>query len=89
MFDTTHAACRDKPTQMFFRERKRGSLHNAKLVCKNCPIKEECGDWAVKNHVYHGVWGGMTPRELETQRRLREIVLPVQYGTTRGKRYDA
>lgn len=50
---------------------------------------EECGDHAIKSHTYHGIWGGMNPRELEEQRRLRNIVLPLQYPLVVGAKRNA
>lgn len=32
-------------------------------VCKECPVRTECGEYAVKEEIMHGVWGGMTPNQ--------------------------
>jgi WhiB family redox-sensing transcriptional regulator len=40
----------------------------AVLICRSCPVRTECLDWAVSTGQHEGVWGGMTPEE---RRRLR------------------
>ena len=44
-------------------------LHEAKQVCRRCPVKEECLAYALKNHEQFGIWGGLTERE---RRRLKK-----------------
>lgn len=91
MLDTTHAACKGKPTNMFFPKSGRPARKEseAKTVCRKCPIREKCRDYAMNNHIYHGIWGGMTAREIEAQRRIHGIVLPVHRGYARGFKNDA
>lgn len=36
----------------------------AKAVCAECPVREDCLHWAVKHHE-HGVWGGLSTAERE------------------------
>ena len=87
MFRSEHALCKDQDTAVFFNERNRRTVAYAKSICRQCPVMEECGDHAIKSHIYHGIWGGMNPKEIEEQRRLRKIVLPLQYPLIRaGKR---
>lgn len=40
-----------------------GSMNRAKAVCRACPVRLECLDWAVKANEQAGVWGGTTPGE--------------------------
>jgi WhiB family redox-sensing transcriptional regulator len=35
----------------------------AKLVCRECPVRTECLLYALENNETHGVWGGMTPTQ--------------------------
>lgn len=35
----------------------------AKEVCAACPVRQECLDYAVKEHADWGIWGGLAPRE--------------------------
>jgi WhiB family redox-sensing transcriptional regulator len=36
----------------------------AAAVCGRCPVKDDCGTWAIQTGQQHGVWGGMTSRQL-------------------------
>jgi WhiB family redox-sensing transcriptional regulator len=89
LFRSEHALCRNQDTAVFFNERNRREVAYAKSVCRRCPVMEECGDHAIKSHTYHGIWGGMSPRELEEQRRVRNIVLPLQYPLVVGAKRNA
>ena len=56
------ALCRKVDGDMFFGS---GSAveHEAKDVCKSCPVRWECLAYALRHRVEHGVWGGLTDRE--------------------------
>lgn len=45
------------------------SGRTAKKLCKVCPVKEICLEYAIVNVEMHGTWGGLTPRE---RQRLRK-----------------
>lgn len=36
-----------------------GQARQAIMVCRKCPVKSECYDYAVKNDEKFGVWGGV------------------------------
>lgn len=38
-------------------------IEQAREVCKFCPVKAECLDWAVEAGIPDGVLGGLTPEE--------------------------
>ncbi len=38
-------------------------MNRAKAVCRACPVRRECLDWAVEANERAGVWGGTTPDE--------------------------
>lgn len=40
---------------------------NIKQVCATCPVRAECGEYAITNRITIGIWGGMTNR---TRRRI-------------------
>jgi WhiB family transcriptional regulator, redox-sensing transcriptional regulator len=42
----------------------------AKSICRSCPVRRECLEYAMEAPVDHGVWGGMTERERRRYRRL-------------------
>lgn len=48
--------------------------HNAKVVCRACPVRTECLAEALDNRQEWGVWGGMTERERRAVLRRRPTV---------------
>ncbi|MHA4849721.1 WhiB family transcriptional regulator [Rhodococcus sp. MSC1_016] len=44
-------------------------LRRAKDVCRRCPVIDECRQYAIHFGEQHGVWGGLTPRELGAARK--------------------
>jgi WhiB family redox-sensing transcriptional regulator len=63
------ALCNQTDPEAFFPEYERGGKM-AKEVCKHCPVKQKCFDYAVSNNEEHGIWGGVdfTVRRTETER---------------------
>lgn len=55
------AECRGKGVDLFFVERGY-TPYEALEMCRVCPVKRECLDYAVKNGLSYGVWGGVAPR---------------------------
>ena len=45
------------------------AVEQAKEVCEECPVLNECLSYAVGTNQTEGVWGGTTPSE---RRRLRQ-----------------
>lgn len=41
----------------------------AKRVCRQCPVRRQCLEYAMDEPVDHGVWGGLTERERRRWRR--------------------
>ena len=39
-----------------------------------------------RHKIFYGVWGGYNSKEIEAQRRMRNIVLPPHYGYTRVRK---
>ena len=63
------AACSGKdPDALFVRGK---AQHEAKAVCKTCPVLAECLAEALDNRTEFGVWGGMTERERRALLRKR------------------
>ena len=48
------------PDALFVRGK---AQHDAKAVCKTCPVLAQCLAEALDNRTEFGVWGGMTERE--------------------------
>lgn len=64
------AACRGPQSAVFFPpatfERKDEKLDRearAKEICRTCPVKEPCLDYAVRIREPHGIWGGLNEAE--------------------------
>jgi len=59
-------ACRQHPDLSFFTssvlERER-----CRTVCRTCVVRVQCLDFALRNAIPDGVWGGMTPQERSKQ----------------------
>ena len=56
------AACKGTYDEVFFPEIGRPRV-NAKAAikwCGGCPVRQECGDYAIRNDVRDGIWGGMS-----------------------------
>jgi WhiB family redox-sensing transcriptional regulator len=64
--------CRDHPPATFFPSDGVG-VEVARRICATCPVKSPCLEYALRNGVDHGVWGGASERErrrIARQRRL-------------------
>ena len=64
--------CRGTARDVFFpREGKGVSL--ARSICDVCPVSRECLEYALENHIDHGVWGGCSERERVRILRRRRV----------------
>jgi WhiB family redox-sensing transcriptional regulator len=68
------AACRGPESSLFFppslperREEREEREARAKAICRECGVREECLDFALRVREPHGIWGGLTESE---RRRL-------------------
>ena len=65
------AACSGLDAELFYAApRERGQTQHkrerqAKAVCKRCPVRQQCLQYALNRAEPHGVWGGMNPDERE------------------------
>jgi len=67
------AICSETDPELFFPEKGKPAAM-AKLVCRRCPVLEQCREYAVNAPmVLEGVWGGTTVRERRELRRDRGI----------------
>jgi hypothetical protein len=62
------AACANSETDKFFpskgkEARTQEVISSARLVCAQCSVRSECLEFAVKNTVMYGIWGGLTREE--------------------------
>lgn len=68
------ARCRGMDITVFYLEEdKRNSQLQresiAKNICRRCPVINECRQYAIRFGEQHGVWGGLTARELGAARK--------------------
>ncbi len=71
--------CRDQPPELFFPSDGVG-VELARRYCASCPVKEPCREYALANHIDHGVWGGTSERERRRilKRRRHQDQAPLQ-----------
>ena len=53
---------------------ERVDINRAKAMCSECPVRDECLDFAIKFRERGSVWGGLTDHERERYRR--ELAVP-------------
>ncbi len=64
--------CQDEPPSMFFPSDGVG-VEVARRVCATCPVKSPCLEYALRNRIDHGVWGGTSERERRRILRQRRL----------------
>lgn len=64
---TAQAKCRGVGGDVMFPSDWTGLLA-ARALCAECPAKDPCLEYALDNHIDHGVWAGTSERE---RRRMR------------------
>lgn len=64
--------CRREPPLTFFPSDGVG-VEVARRICATCPVKAPCLEYALVNHIDHGVWGGASERERRRIARQRKI----------------
>ncbi len=71
-----HAACKGKTNLMFPKEHKDITyIAEARSICKTCPVQKKCLEYALEFPAadMHGVWAGLTSRQLAAEQRRRGI----------------
>ena len=72
------AACRHADPELFFPIGHTGpalrQVDEAKRICRTCPVRTPCLNWALEHAVADGIWGGATEQERHLLRNphLRE-----------------
>jgi WhiB family redox-sensing transcriptional regulator len=54
--------CAQEPPSTFFPSDGVG-VEVARRICATCAVKEPCLEYALRNRIDHGVWGGCSERE--------------------------
>ncbi|HXU96825.1 MAG TPA: WhiB family transcriptional regulator [Jiangellaceae bacterium] len=67
------AACRDEDPELFFPIGNTGpallQIEEAKSVCRRCPVREDCLQFALESGQDAGVWGGLSEDERRALKR--------------------
>ncbi len=66
------ARCRETPPAVFFPSDGVG-VDIARRICAECPVAAPCLEYALRNHIDHGVWGGASERERRRIARRRRL----------------
>lgn len=81
------AACIDMPLDVFFPGPGRlgaADTRKAVAICRQCPVRQDCLDYALEHPDMAGVWGGTSHRE---RNRIHKGATPPRYDhpqTTQG-----
>ena len=69
------AACIGSPREWWFPlpYATDSAYHRAKIICDQCPVRQPCLEEAIGHDDRHGMFGGMTPRQRDTEHRRRGI----------------
>lgn len=69
------AACLDEDPELFFPAGTTGralaQVEEAKAICSQCPVMDECLEWALEANEQHGVWGGRSEEERKKMKRRK------------------
>lgn len=61
------ALCAQTDPDLWFPERDGDRATNnyaaARAICARCPVRAECLEYALEQHLTDGMWGGLTPYE--------------------------
>lgn len=77
---TVRAACSGEDSSIFFpedfatKQDKQQAENSAKAICRECPVKNDCLEFALDNHkdLPIGIYGGYNPRERNRLLRSRK-----------------
>jgi WhiB family redox-sensing transcriptional regulator len=69
-----YALCAETDPEAFFPD-KGGSTREAKMVCRGCPVRGDCLEYALANEERFGIWGGLSERERRRVRQQRRMPL--------------
>ncbi|MEL6894179.1 MAG: WhiB family transcriptional regulator [Actinomycetota bacterium] len=64
--------CRLHPPATFFPSDGVG-VDKARKICRDCPVKMQCLDYALDERIDHGVWGGCSERERRRILKRRRV----------------
>jgi WhiB family redox-sensing transcriptional regulator len=66
------AGCVGMDTNIFFYDRNaKAQITKARKICGNCPVANDCLEFALANNIEDGMWGGKSGRERRNIRQVR------------------
>ena len=71
----TKGNCFERPPSEFFPSDGVG-VEKARKVCDSCPVQSECLEYALRNRIDHGVWGGTSERQRRRILKARRLGAP-------------
>lgn len=81
------ALCAQTDPDMFFPELGDPAV-DARTICGTCPVRDACLEYAIRNGITHGIWGGLSPRQRVNRRWCVKCGDPIpprfRYCTTHG-----
>lgn len=66
------ANCKGANADLFFPERG-ASTRTAKSICRQCQVRADCLEFALRSGEKFGIWGGLSERERRRVRRERQV----------------
>lgn len=76
--DTTFmkdAKCKGVDINFFYADDPVGTSKAVKF-CQDCPVKDPCGQYAMDNNIFYGVWGGLSIRaRFKTKREQKQKLI--------------
>lgn len=70
-----HGACRNQDSALFFADGESSAANDdARRICRACPARRACLDYALPISGLAGIWGGMSAQQRASERRRRGYV---------------
>lgn len=67
------ALCRQIDVGDVFFPEVGGSPRLAQMICRDCPVKAQCLNYALERNEPFGIWGGLTQRERRKVKRGEKV----------------
>lgn len=65
------ALCATTDPELFFPD-KGGSILQARKICDQCDVRLQCLEFALLNEHFHGVYGGLSPKQRRSMNKRVE-----------------
>lgn len=61
--DWSRASCRRRDPEWWFPGATERDQLRAKRICGDCPVRDDCAEYAIPQPDLHGIWAGLTRLE--------------------------